>query len=91
MSRGTPFQSFRLPPELKAEMEQTIARRNDWSIQEPWTLSSFIVAAINEKLDKMARSRGKPRERMSRQEQRKLADALAGIRAELHHLAAAEQ
>jgi hypothetical protein len=55
MSRGSPLVSIRIPAELLEQVDQKVTRsatRRD----VPWTRSSFIVAAIEEKLKKMARS-----------------------------------
>lgn len=57
MSRGTPVVSFRLLPSLKAEIMETIKRRNYYTMEAPWTFSDFLEQAIREKLAKMERSR----------------------------------
>jgi len=50
----------RIPAELLALVDQVVARSLDTRRAGPWTRSSFIVAAVEEKLAKMARSAGKP-------------------------------
>jgi hypothetical protein len=59
MSRGSPVVSIRIPAELLALVDQAVARSVDTRRDGPWTLSSFIVSAVEEKLKKMARSSGK--------------------------------
>lgn len=59
MSRGTPRVAVRIPPSLRATVEVVIAHRNANSRQEPWDLSDFIKIALQEKLAKMARCRGR--------------------------------
>lgn len=65
-SRGSPVVKFRCLPDLLREIEQTIDRRNFWSDDEPWTLSTFLQIAAREKLAKMARSRLRKRSAGSR-------------------------
>jgi hypothetical protein len=57
--RGSPVVSFRIPAELLEQVYQAVARSAHTRRDGPWTLSSFIVSAIAEKLKKMARSAGK--------------------------------
>jgi hypothetical protein len=57
--RGSPVLSFRAPVELVEQMYQAVARSAHTRRDGPWTVSSFIVSAIEEKLEKMARSAGK--------------------------------
>ena len=57
MSAGTRIYPVRLRPELVELTEETIARRNEWTRDEPWTFSEFIRVALVEKIKKMARSR----------------------------------
>ena len=59
MARGSPILSIRIPAELLELVDQAVARSVDTRKDGPWTRSSFIVAAIEEKLKKMARSAGK--------------------------------
>jgi len=59
MAKGSPVLSVRIPVELLALVDEVIARSADTRKDGPWTRSSFIVAAIEEKLEKMARSAGK--------------------------------
>lgn len=57
MSKGTTKYVFRLDDCQKMFVDVTIARRNEFTRDEPWTLSDFIRIAIWEKLRKMERSR----------------------------------
>lgn len=59
MAKASPVLSVRIPVELLALVDEVIARSADTRKDGPWTRSSFIVAAIEEKLEKMARSAGK--------------------------------
>jgi len=61
MSRGTPLRALRIPPALSAEIDTTITRRNHHSREEPWNWTDFCLAAIAEKILKMARSGKRPR------------------------------
>jgi len=58
-SKGTPMIGVRIPPILRAHIELVIEHRNDNSTEEPWTLSAFVAIALREKIEKMARSRGR--------------------------------
>jgi metal-responsive CopG/Arc/MetJ family transcriptional regulator len=51
--------TLRIPAELLELVDEIIARSAQTRRNGPWTRSSFIVAAIEEKIDKMARSAGK--------------------------------
>jgi len=62
MSKGNPVVQVRVPMETLQEVNDTIAKRNATTSGEFHTLSSFVLAAIREKLDKMKRSR-RPRRR----------------------------
>lgn len=59
MSKGTPVVPVRIAPELIREIEDTIARRNFWSREIPWSVSDFIRIACKEKIRKMERCRKK--------------------------------
>lgn len=59
MAQGSPVLSVRIPSELLALIDEVIDRSAATRKDGPWTRSSFIIAAIEEKLDKMARSAGK--------------------------------
>ena len=61
MSLGTDRYTFRLPKALMDVVAETIARRNDWTRNEPWDLSEFVRVALREKVKKMARSRRRVR------------------------------
>lgn len=58
-SRGSPVVTVRIPAELLELVDEIIARSADTRKDGPWTRSSFIVKAIEEKIAKMARSAGK--------------------------------
>ncbi len=60
MAKGSPVITVRIPAELLELVDDIIARSADTRRDGPWTRSSFIVAAIEEKIEKMARSAGKP-------------------------------
>lgn len=59
MSKGSPIVPVRIPQSLLHEISQCIDRRNLWTLREEWTTSSFVIAAIREKIAKMERSRRK--------------------------------
>lgn len=59
MSRGSPLVSLRIPAELLELVDQTVARSMDTRKDGPWTRSSSILSAVEDKLKKMARSAGK--------------------------------
>jgi hypothetical protein len=59
MSRGSPLLTVRIPAELLVLIDQAVARSKDTRAAGPWTRSSFVVQAIEEKLGKMARSAGR--------------------------------
>ena len=59
MAKGSPVVSVRIPAELLELVKEVIDRSADTRRDGPWTLSSFIVSAVEEKLEKMARSAGK--------------------------------
>ena len=57
MSKGSKIVQFRLPPKLEREVLETIERRNQNTRREPWDRTGFLLNAIREKIDKMARGR----------------------------------
>jgi hypothetical protein len=59
MSRGSPVLTVRIPAELLQLVDEAVARSVYTRKEGPWTRSSFAVAALEEKLQKMARSNGK--------------------------------
>jgi hypothetical protein len=59
MSRGSPRLTVRLPAELLALVDEAVVRSVHSRRDGPWTRSSFIQAAVEEKLAKGARSAGK--------------------------------
>jgi hypothetical protein len=59
MSKGSKIVGVRIPAELLGLMDEVIARSVDTRRDGPWTRSSFILKAIEEKLAKMARSAGR--------------------------------
>jgi hypothetical protein len=70
MARGSPILSIRIPTELLELVDQAVARSVDTRKDGPWTRSSFILAAIEEKLKKMARSAGKAQSPVPKRYQR---------------------
>ena len=58
MSKGSPVVTVRIPDELLELMDEIIARSAATRKESPWSRSSFIIAAIEEKIEKMARSAG---------------------------------
>jgi hypothetical protein len=56
---GSPVVTIRIPAELLTLVDQVVARSVATRRDGPWTRSSFILTAIEEKLKKMARSSGK--------------------------------
>jgi hypothetical protein len=59
MSRGSPVVPVRFPTELLDLLDKAVARSVYTRRDGPWTRSSFILRAVEEKLKKMARSAGK--------------------------------
>ena len=59
MGKGSQVVPVRIPAELLGLVDAAVARSVDTRRDGPWTRSSFILAAISEKLAKMARSSGK--------------------------------
>jgi hypothetical protein len=59
MSKGSPIIPVRIPVELLAELDAKIDTVNDRRKDEPYRRSSFIIAAIREKLDKYKRGNKK--------------------------------
>lgn len=57
MSQGSPITSIRFPPELLAEVLRVIIRSEDTRKEGPWTLSSFVLQAVKDKLAHQARGR----------------------------------
>jgi hypothetical protein len=58
-SIGSPVVCFRCPAELLKVVRGIIARSHHTRTDGPWTLSSYILKAIEEKVEKSARSAGK--------------------------------
>lgn len=56
-TKGSPIIQVRIPAELLAEIDAQIASLRCWSPRRRWHRSALVVAAIREKLQKMARSR----------------------------------
>jgi hypothetical protein len=59
MSKGSQIVPVRIPAELLGLVDDAVARSVHTRKDGPWTRSSFIIAAIEEKLAKKARSNGK--------------------------------
>jgi hypothetical protein len=62
-SKGTLIYPVRLDPFLVAQVEETIARRNLWSPEEPWTFSDFVRICLRREMRKMHRSRAPRRKK----------------------------
>jgi len=60
-SKGSQIVPVRFEAELLSLMKRTIEQRNAVSPNEPWTMSDFIRAAVQEKLAHMERSRKRPK------------------------------
>lgn len=65
MSRGSRIVKVRVPENLLAWIEETIAGRNQRTRKEPWTMSDFLREAVAEKLKHMSRSRRRVRKPQS--------------------------
>jgi hypothetical protein len=63
VSKGTRIIGIRVPDALRAKIETAVTRSEQSATREPFTLTTFILAAIREKLDHMARSRRPGRRR----------------------------
>ena len=72
MSKGSPVTPLRIPQDLLDLVRIQIDQSECYRRGEPWTLSSFIRAAILEKLAKMKRSR-KPRRKKGRSHNQQVA------------------
>jgi hypothetical protein len=59
MAKGSPVLSIRIPAELLELVDEAVERSVGTRKDGPWTRSSFILASIEEKLKKMARSAGR--------------------------------
>ena len=57
MARGSPTITIRVPDELLSALQQEIARTNQNIRVQPFTVSSWVLTAIWEKMDKSQRSR----------------------------------
>ncbi len=57
MSKGNKIVPLRIPPDMLAEVEERIARRNDATAAEIWTLSGYIRHCIASDLAHARRSR----------------------------------
>ncbi len=63
MSRGTPITALRIPHDLLTLVESAIQSANYCRKEAPYTKTSWIVAAIREKLAKGLRGRRSSRRR----------------------------
>jgi hypothetical protein len=57
MSKGSPIIPNQFPPELLARVGDEVALAERTRSAEPWTRSSFVLAAVRAFLDKRERSR----------------------------------
>jgi hypothetical protein len=56
-SKGSPIVSCRISQVLLQRVKEQLEMSAIWRRAEPWTLATFVEAAIREKLHKMKRSR----------------------------------
>lgn len=56
MSMGTPVTTVRIPQDLLNEVKYYLDKRSTNPVVEPWSLTDFIVRALKDKLDHLARS-----------------------------------
>ncbi len=61
MSTGSPIVPIRIPAELLATLDAEVSRSATTRSAEPWTRSSFIIAALREKIAHQQRSRNRKR------------------------------
>lgn len=57
MSKGSPRTTLRIPAELLRQIQEAIDRQSEFRRGEPWNMTTWIIAAIRERLDKQARGR----------------------------------
>lgn len=50
MRKGSPIIPVRVKPELLARMQQTIAQRNAFTREAPWSMTDFVLSAVQDKL-----------------------------------------
>jgi len=58
MSRGTPIHSLRIPPELAVKLQEWIEQSLNTRAAGPFTLTSLLLKAVEEKLAHRKRSNG---------------------------------
>lgn len=63
MSKGSPIVNVRVPAELLSEIEAAVERSQDIRQDGGYTLSSWIIAAIRERIAKHVRSAASGRAR----------------------------
>lgn len=56
MSKGSRVITLRITPDIDAAMQAAIRKANDTRPGEPYTLSSWILSCVRERLDKPARA-----------------------------------
>jgi hypothetical protein len=61
MSKGSPIVNLRIPSDRLSLLDAEIDKVNRTRRDAPYTRSSFILAAIDDKLKHLKRSRGKRR------------------------------
>ena len=59
--------TFRVPEELETRLNAAIASANNYTLEEPYTLGSYIRKCIEEKLSHLERSTSKKRAKVRRQ------------------------
>jgi hypothetical protein len=65
VSRGTRVHTVRIPPDLRAQLNEVIERSIHTRAAGQWTLTDLILTGLQEKLDHMQRS-NRPRRRRSK-------------------------
>lgn len=67
MSLGTPITCLRIPAELDAKIMAALDGANVNRVEEPYNKTTWILAAIREKLSHLERSRRKKHDSLPRQ------------------------
>jgi hypothetical protein len=66
MSKGSKIVGVRVPPIFLAACEAAIARANRTTKEEPYTMSSWILAAMSRQLQHLSRSEASRKTRKAR-------------------------
>lgn len=65
MSKGSPIIHLRMKPDDVARLDGTIERINQRRKEEPYTRTTFILAAIEAKMDHLERSAKKTKKKLT--------------------------